>query len=117
MIKQEKFTQCCGQCCVATILGITLEKAIELVGHNHPTKTKEITKHLEVGSIKRGLPEGDGLCMLRYNKSRNWHWIVKFGDKIYDPLKGKLINVETYFRRNKYYRVSSHFPLLNHNLK
>ena len=69
MIKQEKFTKCCGQCCLATILDITLEESIKLVGHDGATKSKEITKHFNAGKNKRGLPEKKGLCVLRFVNS------------------------------------------------
>lgn len=112
MIKQERLTKCCGQCCLATILGISLEEAIKLVGHNSSTKSKELTKHFKAGKNKRGLPEKNGLCILRFDNSKNWHWILKLDDNIYDSLKGKLVNVEKYFNNNPRYRVTSHFPIL-----
>lgn len=109
MIKQKRGEQNCGQCCIATILDVPLEEAIWLIGHNKSTKSKELTKHLKCSGNKRGLPKENGLCILRFNKSRNWHWIVKYGDYIYDPLRGKLIPINKYFDKNPNYRVTSHF--------
>lgn len=113
MIRQKHKTPTCGQCCLATILNITYKEAIDLIGHEKATKSKELIKHFNYGSIKRGLPQYDALCMLKFkeNPKRNWHWIVKLGNDIYDPLRGKLINIDEYFKKYHWMKVTSHFKI------
>lgn len=113
MIRQVKYAQTCGQCCIATIRNISLEEAIKLIGHDKSTKSKELTKLFNSGSIKRGLPKENGLCMLKHPEwKRNFHWILKIGDRIYDPLVGGMMNLDRYFKMKKDFKVTSHFPIL-----
>ena len=100
LIKQPRNSKLCGHCCIATVLGISLEEAITLIGHTKGTKTKELITH--VSCTKRiGTPiySTYAICILRlaYRKNGNWHWIVQFpGGLIYDPCLDGLRNRDEY---------------------
>ena len=66
MIKQKRKSPTCGQCCLATILDISFEEAVELVGHEKSTKSRELTKHFNSSGNKRGMPDVNALCILRF---------------------------------------------------
>ena len=88
----------CGQTCVAMIADVSIEKAIELVGHGHRTRTKEIVKALRKAGVeckgglvkissKNRLPE---TCLVNvlYDKNHR-HWIVKNDGVFYNPDPGE----------------------------
>jgi hypothetical protein len=78
--------------------GISLKKAIEIVGHENGTNTKTLIRALrKVGvrvphgrltrfNYKRGLPRR---CVMRVwleQPGRMWsHWILRWDGKFYDP--------------------------------
>ena len=88
----------CGQTCIAMLTGKTEDEIIKLIGHAKGTKTKEIVKILNLLNIgntqklllitkKTRLPD-IGILKTVYDnvsKSKNWHWILKYRNKYYDP--------------------------------
>lgn len=86
-VSQPKNSQLCGQACVASLLGVSLEDAIEKVGHSHGTKTKEIASALELTKNRRvrGVAKIPSLISIRRGKERNWHWVLYEGDVVMDP--------------------------------
>jgi hypothetical protein len=93
MIKQPEKSNLCGQCCLGTILNISLEEAIKLVGHRHTTNTKELTKHFRAGSDKltRLIMYNYCLCRIHFGKAKQTHWVIYKSDQIYDPIVGEYI--------------------------
>lgn len=94
LIKQPKGVSCCGQCCLAMLVNITLEKAIELIGHNGTTRDWELLDHIpdmEVDFSHLGKPIKEHvmltLLQLHVNpdKPQQKHWTVLHKDKLYDP--------------------------------
>lgn len=88
----------CGHCCLAVILGIPLQDAINLIGHERGTKTRELTRHFPHGRMKRGIAFRYALCICRPRGRRrgNWHWVLHIDGKIYCPGIGHLVDVEHY---------------------
>lgn len=90
MIKQPDKSNLCGQCCLGTILDITLEEAIKLVGHKHATRTKELIKHFKTN--KKDLTKkaifNYSLCRVHFGKEKFTHWIIYKNGQIYDPCIG-----------------------------
>lgn len=116
MIKQPTNSKLCGQCCLATILNISLEEAIQLVGHNKGTYYKDLIKHFNHDKIKRGLPPVKALCLIRPREKTNWrgHWILYLGKEdndCYDPTLGNLINLDIMLEYLNA-RVVSHINIL-----
>jgi hypothetical protein len=86
----------CGVACVAMVAGITFDDAAKVLGKRGCTKTHDL--HIALGKLGFGIPARlrmlrgsipDGILKVhRRQRSSGWHWIVKRGDKIYDPQQG-----------------------------
>lgn len=103
----------CGHCCLAALLNISLSKAIELIGHQRGTITKELTKHLLASKTILGKPTTKSLCIVRpigMACKGNWHWVVWVANRIYDPCIGKLIH-EKDWERITNLKISSHIKI------
>lgn len=102
LVRQPPYSKVCGPACVATLLGVTLEYAVELVG----TKGKTQWKHLRDALRKVGCQAPDAMTVIREGGAdevpqvciaRLWwgakwqgsHWLVKNGDVILDPAFGE----------------------------
>lgn len=94
-IAQVPRTECCGQACIAMILGVTLRDAVMLVGHADGTSTQELAEVLQWFDVscgdrlsrafKRGFPAD---CLVRVSThrfSRASHWIVRLRGIWFDP--------------------------------
>lgn len=97
LVRQPDDSTICGQCCVAMLTGASLRKVINLVGHKHGTKTKELAKVIR----RLGYDCGDRLVRFKNSlrlvtverallkltppEGRNWHWVVWADHKVYDP--------------------------------
>ena len=99
LVRQSPQSKVCGQACLAMLLGVTLLKACELVGHRKGTKTRELVAVLRAHGKQCGSrlvpfrrwglhPRFKGLAKLSCGVS-NWHWVVVWDDFVYDPLRGK----------------------------
>lgn len=120
LVKQNSPTTC-GQACVATVLGITLEESIELFGHSGTTSDYEILKALGkhfMGEMKTdlpifppdtkvilGKPPKDILAIVKH-KEKNGnreHWTVWNRGDILDPacINGKLWPITKYIEVNR----------------
>lgn len=90
MIKQPEKSSLCGQCCLGTILNISLDEAINLIGHKHGTRTKELIKHFKTDGnrLKRMFLADYSLCKVHYNTTKETHWVIYKDGNIYDPLVG-----------------------------
>lgn len=92
LIKQKNSTTC-GQSCVAMILGITLNEAIHLIGHDGVTNDFEITTALGIDDVldnifKLGKPPKHGLFLQKHRnpaKKHQEHWTVLKNGVLFDP--------------------------------
>lgn len=90
--------------------GITLPEAIQLIGHQKGTKTREILAHLPAGKRRMGMPDRQALCVARpvhMPSKGNWHWVLYIDGVFYDPNLGK-VNKESY---QEFMKISSHYPV------
>jgi hypothetical protein len=97
MVKQPENSKLCGQCCLATILNISLEDSIALIGHKHGTRTKELIRHFPTDSdrlSKAGIDFYFALCKVHFEDQKQTHWIVYKDGMVYDPVIGKYIAFE-----------------------
>lgn len=96
LVQQEPNSTICGQCCVAMVGNISLEKSIELFGHSHSTRTKEVGKVLNLlgnhnsGRLERVKGELPHLCIVKihWNDQKMTHWSVHYDGYLYDPAYG-----------------------------
>lgn len=83
----------CGQACIATLLRISLEQAIKIVGHDGITSDEEITKALSnyvVLNFVEGTPtEGTALQKHRSPDGKREHWTIYDRGRILDPANHK----------------------------
>ena len=96
LIKQPLGSKQCGQASLAMLTGISLERAVELVGKKKGTKTKDLV----AAARKLGLDCPDRLKVLgrktlaeleralvkvKVPGQSNWHWIAVIDGKVFDP--------------------------------
>jgi hypothetical protein len=91
MIKQPRNSSLCGQCCLGTILNVSLGQSIKLVGHKHGTRLKDLSAHFKASSTRliRGFPKNYSLCKVHYKNFNGTHWVLYRNFKIYDPNIGE----------------------------
>lgn len=97
LIVQPMGSKLCGQCVVAMAAGVTLKKAIEVVGHERGTYPKELARALRRFGIKvprnrlvrfRGgsLPRRCAIKVHLEDAKGQWtHWMLVWDGSIYDP--------------------------------
>ena len=100
LVYQPLDSNLCGQACVATVLGITLEDSIDLVGKRGYTNTRHMREALakrgfSLGhrmSIKQWLEtrsKGTYLVRVRWKDRKHTHWVLIFPDQhTFDPAFG-----------------------------
>lgn len=107
IVLQDHNSKVCGQCCIAMILGITLDKAIKLVGHEKATTALELSKALCVKKIfiriskNRTIPERAILFVGNIGNRRHRHWVVIENQKIYCPTFGIFDSLASYLTFSK----------------
>lgn len=103
-VLQPDGSSLCGQACVAMAAGVSLKRAIEAVGHEKKrgTYTREVIAALRSLDIqcadacrkvsrKRPVLPRRGLVVIHRPKlegrrrSNQWHWLLTWDGKIYDP--------------------------------
>lgn len=103
LVQQPPDSRLCGQACVAMLCGVSLERAIQLVGRKEGTRTKELAHairklgyHCEsrltvLGENVNWLMAQENMLVKMTNyddqgkRVRNWHWVVVHDRKVYDP--------------------------------
>ena len=100
LIKQPTSTTC-GQCCIAMLLGISLEEAIKSVGHDGISSDEDMLKLIfqkyttaHHFLFKSGPPPKDIVALVKHKEPGGVreHWTVSYYGEILDPacLKKKL---------------------------
>ena len=89
LVKQTKPTTC-GQCCIATILHLTEERVIEIVGHDGIMTDEEMINgfHYNTGFMDGHPVAGTGCIGIQKHKDPKGtreHWTVFYADKTLDP--------------------------------
>jgi len=97
LIYQPDGSNLCGQACVATVLGITLDEACDLVGKRGLTGTRHIRPALAKKGFRIGprqtLKDKQSLRMymarVRWKGRKHSHWVVLTEDgRVFDPSFG-----------------------------
>lgn len=99
LVLQPRDSNLCGQACVAMLAGVSLERAIELVGTRGKTTFKRLQTALErlgfevdykarqwwrVAGWWRTAP-GLFLGRVHYSHTKATHWVVVEGGQVFDP--------------------------------
>ncbi len=120
IILQPKPSMLCGQCCVAMVANISLEKAINAVGSSrgtHPKHLRSAFRRLGVSrsdKMIRGFPAADTTAVLSWQKDddrRKKHWVVWHNNKYYDPMCGVFRKVP---KSLKDWHVTSYMRVIPH---
>lgn len=105
LVRQPKGSNLCGQACVATIAGITLEESTEVFRTKGYTNTKIVKQALlqlvfrTPDRLKRGKPTG--LAIVKFlSPDGRAHWVV-WNKKYYDPNAGVFRKVPKYLAGSK----------------
>lgn len=95
-IEQPLPSSLCGQVAVAVIAGITLEEAIERVGHRKSTQTNALVHVLRglgficpdrARAMKTPPPLGLAIMRPKHRRGGNWHWVVVEDGRIIDGME------------------------------
>ena len=100
LILQPEGSSLCGQCCVAMAAGISLRRAIEVMGHDGETQTSDVVVALRllglgcaprlrrIARAKPVIPARAIVVIHRpsgESRSERAHWMYHYRGKILDP--------------------------------
>ena len=114
LVRQPKESSLCGQACIATVCGVTLEEAIMLTRKRGGTRTLHLKRALHAMSIPhgnrrvRGFPKEGSAILWFQHSDGDAHWVVWHNNKYYDPAAGVFRNVPKHLHEA---RVTSHLPI------
>lgn len=123
-IKRQKKSHTCGHACIAMLADKDESEIHKIIGHSKGTKTKEMVNALNSLNInntqklirfcKKNSPPHAAILKVipsaRKNTSGGWHWMLKYGYKIYDPLGYTFESIELL---GKYRRITSFIGLIH----
>lgn len=111
LVNQPLRSTICGQCCVAMLTGATLRRVINLVGHEHGTRTKELVRVIRrLGYdcddrlraprdlAKELADKPRALVKLTFDTRSTWHWLAWADGKVYDPSLVEAWSLEAYLQ-------------------
>lgn len=89
-IQQPEGSSLCGHSCIAMALGLTLDQAIELIGHRKGVRNHEVIRALGPRALtSKSVPPKRlaAPCLIRIKgPTARWHHLVFYHDqKVYDP--------------------------------
>jgi hypothetical protein len=114
LVRQPEGSNQCGQACVATICGITLDESLTLFCCKGCTTTKRVVAALRQMGVEcgdrlvRGFPEKGSAILKFTHTDGHSHWVVWHRKKYYDPEDGVSQHPAGYLTLS---RVTSHLPL------
>ena len=85
---KQKTSSTCGQACVAMLKQISLDAAVELVGHKTCTSDEEILTALGLsGPFTEGKPSNKIVALQKHRDPNGdkEHWTVSCYGKLFDP--------------------------------
>lgn len=95
-LRQPKYSNLCGQTCIAMIAGLSLEQSIKLFNSSDCTTTKQLKQVLNICHINTGEKlerlkkeqQPYTTCILKITWGNKSHWVVYNKGKVYDPALG-----------------------------
>jgi hypothetical protein len=115
LVKQPPKSNCCGQACVATVAGISLEDSIEKFRKRGKTRAADVRDALKkcgfspLGQAVRMCKSSAWISMLwesatlivKFKEGKCGHWVVRHKGKFYDPASGVFREVPRYLAAAK----------------
>jgi len=92
-LQQPEGSKTCGHHCIAMIAGISVERVIELIGHDKGTNNHQLQKALKkLGfnsecRVYKNKKYISPLSILLFKWKKGGHWVVCEDGKIFDPGK------------------------------
>jgi hypothetical protein len=114
LVYQPEGSNQCGQACVATVCGITLDESLLLFRCKGCTTTKRVVTALRQMGVEcgdrlvRGFPEKGSAILKFAHHDGHTHWVVWHLKNYYDPADGISQHPAGYLMLS---RVTSHLPL------
>lgn len=92
-VRQPERSRLCGHSVLAMVLGVTLDRACELMGHRRGTRTRELVKALGEHALdsrlrtigRRPLLDVPDPCVLKVRWKKGSHYVLRTGTGIHDP--------------------------------
>lgn len=123
LVRQPPNSNCCGQACIATIAGLTLDESIALCGTKGKTRTRHLVKALKehgfepyenATRISKRSSWIDRLwksatLVVKFKNGKSSHWVVRHKGKFYDPASGVHRDVPRYLESSR----STSFLIVN----
>jgi len=115
LVKQPTESNQCGQACVATVCGLSLEESLMIFRCKGATSTKQLIQAFSQMGIAcgdkliQGFPKGCSAILKFTHPSGKSHWVVWHKNKYYDPVAGVFRKVPRWLEKS---RVTSHLKLI-----
>lgn len=91
-IQQPEGSKVCGAACVAMVLGLSLDAAIERIGHRRGVRNREVIAALGAraasarAQLWRNADTLPAECLIRAKgPKRHWHLVLRADGKVFDP--------------------------------
>src|SRR5208282_1431115 len=124
-ISQTNQGSCCGQIAVAVLTGSTLDKVVQIVGHKHGTRTKELRAAFNAlgfdcpvrRPIVKRWPDVPGalLIHIRENNAKKYtgHWVAVCDYVVYDGNGEAPYGLKDYeyLAKEQGWRITSSMPV------
>lgn len=117
-IQQPEGSKLCGHSCVAMVLGVSLDEAIEIIGHRKGVRNYEIIRALGTkAATKRSVRPGviTPPCIIRIKGPKRRHHVALYAQgKVFDPayaLEAPDFDLWHDFIKEIGWRIVSVFPL------
>lgn len=112
LVRQPRDSNLCGQACVATVAGITLEESIAIFRKRGKTSTchlREALKHCGFdpyhgatrmckASAWIGRLWNSATLIVKFTRGKDKHWVVRHKGKFYDPAAGVFRETPEYLK-------------------
>jgi hypothetical protein len=117
-IQQPEGSSLCGHSCIAMALGLTLDQAVELIGHKRGVRNHEVIRALGSRALTRKSVSPNRLtdpCLIRIKgPTARWHLVLYQDQKVYDPaysVPAPTLAEWEQFLKQTGWRIVSVFPL------
>ncbi len=97
IIRQPENSNLCGHACVAMVKSLTLDQAIERVGHRGIMGLREIAGAVGSRWIEGEKPTRRSIVLIRREGAQWGHWVVRLGNVFLCPMRGEMARLPEKF--------------------